>query len=67
MVFDFGPMLAMNPGEMETTQQLNDLGQNRRPDNITGGLGSSQTHGLYIGDLAVTARTARMQTGRQEK
>jgi hypothetical protein len=60
-------MLAMNPGEMKTTQQLDDLGQNRRLDNITGGLGSSKTHGLYIGDLAVTARAAAMLIGRQEK
>jgi len=65
MVFDIGPTLAMGPGEMKTTQQLDDLGQNRRLGNITGGLGSSQTHGLYVGDLAVTARTAAMQIGWQ--
>jgi hypothetical protein len=67
MVFHIGPMLAMNPGGMKTTRQLDDLGQNRRLGNITGGQGSSQTHGLYIGDLAVTARTPDMQTGREEK
>ena len=57
----------MTTGEMKTTQQLNDLGQNRRLGNITRGLGSSQTHGLYIGDVAVTERTAAMQTGREEE
>ena len=55
----------MTTGEMKTTQQLDDLGQNRRLGNITGGLGSSQTHGLYVGDLAVTARTAATQIGWQ--
>jgi len=66
MVLDIGPTLAMSPSEMKTTQQLDDLGRNRRLDNITGH-GSSQTHGLYIGDSAATARTAAMQTVRQEK
>ena len=44
-----------------------DLGRNRRLDNFTGGLASSQTHGLYTDDLAVTAREATMQISRQEK
>jgi hypothetical protein len=57
----------MKPGAVKSTQQLGDLGQSRSRDNITGGLLSSQTHGLYIGDLAVTARTAAMQARRQEK
>jgi hypothetical protein len=50
---------------MKTTQQLDDLGQKRRLDSIPGGLGSSRAHGLYIGDLAVTARTAATQIGWQ--
>jgi hypothetical protein len=58
-------MLAMDRGEMKTKRQLDDLGRNRRLDNFTGGLGSSQTHGLDIGDLAVTARTAAMLIGWQ--
>lgn len=58
-------MLALNPGEMKTTQRIDNPGQDRRIDNITGGLGSSQTHGLYIGDLAVTARAAAVQIGWQ--
>jgi hypothetical protein len=60
-------MLAMNTGEMKTTQQLDDLGRERRLDNNTGGLGSSQPHGLYTDNLAVTARAAAMQISRQEK
>jgi hypothetical protein len=57
----------MKPGAVKSTPQLGDVGQNRSRDNITGGIPSSQTHGLYISDLAVTARTAAMQTRRQEK
>jgi hypothetical protein len=34
-VSDIGPVLAMNGREMKTTQQLDGLGQNRWPDNIT--------------------------------
>jgi hypothetical protein len=60
-------MLAMDRGEMKTKRQLDDLGRNRRLGNFTGGLGSSQTHGLYTDDLAVTARDATMQISRQEK
>ena len=60
-------MLAMDEGEMKTKRQLDDLGQNQRLDKITGGLGSSQTHGLYTVDLAVTVRATAMQIGRQEK
>jgi hypothetical protein len=67
MGFDIGPTLAMSPGEMITTQQVDDLGRNRRLDNITSAVGSSQTHGLYIDDLAVSARTAAMQFSWQEK
>jgi len=52
---------------MKTKRQLDDLGQNQRLDKITGGLGSSQTHGLYTVDLAVTVRATAMQIGRQEK
>jgi len=66
-VADTGPTLAVDPGEMKTTRQLDNLGQNRRLDNFTWSLGSSQTNGLHIGDLAVTARTAAMQTVREEK
>ncbi len=51
---------------MKATPQLHDLDQSLCLDNITGGLGSNQTHGLYIADPAVTARTAAMQIGRQE-
>jgi hypothetical protein len=58
-------MLAMNRVEMNTTRQLDDPGQNRRLDNITGGQGSSQTHGLYIGELAVAVRAAAMEFGWQ--
>jgi hypothetical protein len=50
---------------MNATAQLHDLGQNRRLDKMTGGLRSSQTHGLYFGDLAVTARSAANQIGWQ--
>jgi hypothetical protein len=60
-------MLAMTTSEMKTTQQLDDLDQNRRLDNPPGGLRSSQTRRPCIGDLAVTARTAVMQIGRREK
>jgi len=56
----------MKPGAVKSTQQLGDLGQNRSRDIITGGIPSSQTHGLCI-DLAVTARTSAMQTRRQGK
>lgn len=50
---------------MKTTQQLDDLGRNGRLDNIIRRSGSSRTHGLHIGDLAVTAGTAAMQIGWQ--
>jgi hypothetical protein len=52
---------------MKTTPQLLDLDQSLCLDNITGGLGSSQTHGLFIDDPAVTARASAIQIGRQEK
>jgi hypothetical protein len=64
-VFDIGPMLAMNPREMKTTQQRDDLDQNRRLYNPPRGLRSSQTRRPCIGGLAVTARTAAMQIGWQ--
>ncbi len=65
--FDIGPNRAINRNERGATPQLHDLDQSLWLDNITGGLGSSQTHGPYIDDLAVTARAAAMQIGRQEK
>ena len=55
----------MTMGEMNKTQQLDELGQKLRLDNIPEGLGSSQASGLYIGDLAVTALTAAKQVNWQ--
>jgi hypothetical protein len=60
MVFDIGPMLATSTSEMKTTQQLDDLDQNRRLDNPPRGLRSSQTRRPRIGDLAVTFPAAAM-------
>jgi hypothetical protein len=54
-------MLAMSTGEMKTTQQLDDLDQNRRLDNPPRGLRSNHTRRPYIGDLAETLPSAAMQ------
>jgi hypothetical protein len=52
---------------MKTIRQLDNLGQNHRLESIARYQQSSETHMLYIDDLAVTARATAVQIGRQEK
>jgi len=65
--FNIGPIRAVDQNEMKATLKLHDLDQSIWLDNITRGLRSSQTHRPRIDDLAVTARAAAIQIGRQEK
>jgi CheY-like chemotaxis protein len=55
----------LNCGELH--RQLDNLGQNRRLESIARYLQSTETHRLYIYDLAVTARAAAIQIGWPEK
>jgi len=65
--FDTGPVLAMAKSEMKITRKLDGSRPNRRFESITRDLPSSETHRLYVNDVAVTFAAAAMQVGRSEE
>ena len=65
--FDVGPMLAINRGEMKTTQQRDGLGRNRSLDNITRELLSNGRHRHSMDEPAVTVPTTVTQISGHEE
>jgi hypothetical protein len=60
-------MLAMNMSAMKATRQLDDLGQNRRLDNITRALPSNEKLNHYIDELSVLGPAPTPRIGWQEE